>query len=169
MRVSSSGLLVPENVLDATEEYLTPQQAAIDTAESKWFHDALKARDSRLSLIFVKPGSVVFPYSPMWYIVRRNDNAPQSFWAIHDGEYGYCRPTQRHLDAFFSTDAAARPDLRDQIVKQRHRELEAKEKARQEKHREFREKLTERLAHEFDASVPVTGKMKKAFKGVAGA
>lgn len=163
---TSSGLLIPDNALDATGEYLSPAEAARHCVEAAWFRKLLKSVDPRLDLIFVKPGSKVFEHSPRFYITRRSENAHDQYWVIQDREGNYCVPTQEHFDRFQSGDAAKRPSLWKEYEANREARVERARKHKEELRREFREKLTERLDHIYDpARVLITGSHKQKLEG----
>lgn len=161
---AKSGLLIPDNVSDSTEQFetVTPKMAARHSYESVWFREELKALDERLDLIFVKPGSTTFPDSPRFYILRVSEELPDQWWVIQDENGEYCKPTEAHLKRFVEGDATRNPDRREQWVKTRtDREARAR-KRKQELLDEFEEKLLERLDFEFDGKgLFVTGDMKE--------
>lgn len=166
---ASNGLMIPENVLEATGEYVSPEQAAQDSYEALAIREELRRVDPRLDVIFVKPGSEAFPISPRWYFVRRNEQTVDSYWVIQDENENYSPPTFKHVEWLRRFDTAARGRaVWDEFEKARKEREARAEKRRQELRREFREKLLERLDFIFDGpSVQITAEHKEKLNGEA--
>lgn len=145
-----SELVLPDNVLQATEQYVPPEQVARDFQESRWFRDLLQSVDRRLDLIFVKPGAEAFEHDCRFYIIRRNEQTVPSFWVIQDEQGQYCEPQERHFRRFMQGDSATNPDLWRDFLMVREARLAKGRKAAEELRREIREKLAERLDYVFD-------------------
>jgi hypothetical protein len=161
--VSENELLVPQNILDATNEY---SSAEYELDQVMDFRKYLKQIDSRLDVIWVKPGAKVFPKGNRWYIIRRNETVMPSFWLVEDEHENYCVPDERHLNKLREYDTAAHPDVWKKFQRAHtERKLRA-EKAIEAKREEFRTKLAERLDHVFDANILVTPAMKDQIEGV---
>jgi len=147
-----SELILPENVTDATEQYRAEQDVALAVA----FERELKKYDPRLSLIWVKENSTVFPRSPRWCIVRRNEKTVDSYWLIETEDDEYSEPTPKHFERLISIDTwGPNHAFRDNLKKDRERKEAAALYRKEEKRREFREKLNERLGHVYDTQVSV--------------
>lgn len=147
--VEKGELLIPDNVLEATGDYVSPEKAAQHSAESVWFREELKRVDEMLDLIFVKPGSKVFPISPRFYITRRSHHLPDQWWVIQDDDGTYCPPDMRHLNRFLEGDMSRNPRILEKMRKQRGEREERARRRKQELLDEFSEKLLERLDFEF--------------------
>jgi len=160
-----SDLILPENVLDATEEYVAAD-AAHDVGMAIAFQAELKKRDSRLTLIFVKEGAETFPKSPRWYVVRRNEETVDTYWVIEDEHGEYSEPRPIHLERLdqLDTTTGGRDPLRELAEKHMRKKLES-EKKKADKSAEFRETLGERLDHVYDGRIAVPGEKKPAKEG----
>ena len=143
-------LLLPDDALQATDQYVPPERVARDSAEARWFIDLLQGVDPRLTLIFVKPGAPSFEHSCRFYIVRWNENAQPSYWVIQDEHGGYCEPQERHFRRFMQGDSATNPHLWRDFMMVRDTRIRNAQKAAEELRREVREKLAERLDFVFD-------------------
>jgi hypothetical protein len=176
--VTQSGLILPDDPLDATQEYESPERVARDGFENQWFRRELKSIDANLDLIFVKPGAKSFPHDCRYYIIRNNPDGSSAHWVIQSADGGYSPPTWAHLMKFQQGDSAKHPRLWEEFQKNAEKRKKAAEKERQELSREFQEKLLERLNYEFDgAGILIDaaakqkvheGSMKKATKGIVG-
>lgn len=140
-----SALNAPELVLsDRTSEQID-YDAAGEVAHARLFLVGLKEIDPRLDLVYAKPNSTLLQ-GGYWYIVRRNDDAPPAFWVVQNDDGSPCAPDERHLQRMHEMDTARNGGYeafnrgRDEAKKKAERE-------RVETHREFREKLDEKLAH----------------------
>lgn len=161
---AKSGLIIPPNILDATEEFdtVSPREAARHGYEAIWFREELKSLDPSLDLIFVKPGSRVFPESPRFYITKYREHTNDAFWVIQDENGNYCPPDQRHLDRFMQGDTHRNPRLRDEYQKTREMRKRRAAKRKAELLDQFEEMLLERLDFVFDGpGLHVTGAHKE--------
>jgi hypothetical protein len=145
-----SELLLPDDALQATEQYVDAELVARDFAEARWFRDLLQGVDPRLALIFVKPGAVSFEHPGRFYIIRRNEQAQPSYWVIQDERGRYCEPQERHFRRFMQGDAATNPNLWRDFLMVRETRIRKAREAGEELRREIREKLKERLDFVFD-------------------
>lgn len=158
----SDGIAVPDDYLDATDEY--NEADAIDQCVD--FRRWLKEVDSRFDLVYVKVGAKSWPKDNRWYIVRRNDNGlPANIWVVEDEQGDYCEPNERHAARLREMDAAAHPRLWDDIQKRRAKKALDVELRHEATRDEFRTKLGERLDSIFGSSVAITEKMKDSFSG----
>ena len=165
--IVSKELVIPDNPFDARDEWATIEEAQRDVAAALDFRRLLKDIDSRLDLIWVKEGTRAFPKGERWYIRRHNDYGMDNYWLVEDEHEDFCVPDIRHLRRLQEYDTAAHPDVWQKFVKRRLDKQLRAEKAMEEKSLEFRTKLGERLAHEFDAQIAVTSGMKAAIEGKA--
>jgi hypothetical protein len=134
-------------------------EAAGDLAHCRLFLVWLKDLDSRLDLLFAKPGAKVLDEG-YWYIYRKNEGFPPSFWKVCNDDGSYCVPDERHIKRLQQIDSASHPDLWRQYEKRKADARRAGEKTSEEQHREFREKLEERLKSLYGTSIAVTPSMK---------
>ncbi len=131
------------------------EQAARSMAAARAFLAELKLIDSRLELIWARPNAESLD-GGFWYIVRRNEHAPDTYWQVNDGEGVYADPEWRHLERLKAADASAHPRIYEDYRRRCDADRAAGEKSRQERHAEFRERLMERLAHVFDTQIAVS-------------
>lgn len=149
------GLYLPEEVQEEIEA-VRRSGSHYDVAER--FRVRLKQIDARLDLIWVKRGATSFPVPGRWYIVRRtNDGAAAAFWVVQDDRGRYCDPTDQHLERLQAMDSHAHPDVWRRMQRTRRAEDAGRKKATEEKRREFRETLLERLDFNNRVQIPVTG------------
>jgi hypothetical protein len=157
-----SELLLPDDVLQATDQYVPAEQVARDFAESRWFRDLLQGVDSRLDLIFVKPGAPSFEHSCRFYIIRRNEMAQPSYWVIQGEQGEYCEPQERHFRRFMQGDSATNPNLWREFMMVREARIARARRNAEELRREVREKLKERLDFVYDGpGLLVPGRYKE--------
>lgn len=150
-------LWTPQSELEATAEY----EVERIKGRMSWFLGELKKLDSRLGLIYIKPGSTVFPKSPRWAITRKNELTLPSYWIIEDENGNFCEPDQRHLDRMHQMDAAKSKTSAAQILEDERRRVDAEKRAaKEETSREFREKLLDRLNHIYDPRISVPKDIK---------
>lgn len=123
-------------------------------ASARAFLRELKAIDSRLELIWARPNAESLD-GGFWYIVRRNEHAPDTYWQINDGDGVYADPEWRHIERLKAADAAAHPRIYEDYRRRCDADRAAGEKTREELHREFRERLLERLGHVYDTQIAV--------------
>ncbi len=148
-----SELAAPELVLsDRTSEQID-YQAAHEVASVMGFRVALQEIDPRLDVVFAKPGAKVLD-GGYWYIVRFNDNAPPSFWKVSDEHDAPCAPDERHLRRMHEIDTTRNGGYQ-RFERIREQAARAEQKQREEQHREFREKLDERLGHLYGSRIVV--------------
>ena len=148
----------PESELEATAEY----EAGRIADRCRWFVRELKSRDPRLGLIYIKSGSTTFPKSPRWAIVRDNELINPSYWMIEDEHGEFCEPQQRHLDRLDEMDASKKTvGPGEELARAREAKQREKLGRKNEKRREFREKLLDRLNHLYDARVSVPRDIKE--------
>lgn len=151
-------LWLPEEV---AEEYTPAAQGDADVQKALEFRGLLKQVDDRLDIIWVKPYAPSFPIGGRWYIIRQGTlGAAWSFWIIQSPSGEYAAPEESDLDELRERDAAAHPDVWRRMLKARADEERRREKAKDELHREFREKLDERIRHNHDTQVAVTEEFK---------
>ena len=132
-------------------------EAAKSYASAMLFREWLKEIDPRLDIVWAKAGSKNIR-GERWYIIRRNDNAPISWWMVNDGtpDEGYADPGPEHIERLRQMDSAARPGAWHEYRKRcEERERQGKRK-REEIFARMREALEERLAHEYDTSISVS-------------
>lgn len=130
----------------------------------------LKQIDSRLDLVFAKAHATWTPHPGRWHIIRRNEGAPWSFWAVlaEDGE-SYSEPYERHLQALKARDSAANPRLWEEHRKAVARERLDRQLRADERHAQFREGLSDRLDHLFDARIATDGAAGSTLERILGA
>jgi hypothetical protein len=151
------GLWMPERVEQAREQ----QEGVEGVAAALAFRRRLKELDSRLDLFYSKPTATAFkPHR--WIITRRNDLVPDSYWLVEGEDGEYCEPSDKHFQRLQEYDTQAHADVWKRMEREQKRRRESGEKKHEEKRREFREKLLERLDHEFETTVPVTSADKAA-------
>ena len=140
-----SALATPELVLsDSTSEQID-YQAAHEVAACQLFRVALQDLDPLLDIVFAKPGAKLLE-GGYWYIIRRGDGQVPAFWKISDEDDQPCMPDERHLRRMHEIDSRRNGGY--EAFNRGREQAKAKaEKQRLEQHREFREKLDERLAH----------------------
>lgn len=164
-----SQLVLPENVLDATGSYVDPEQAAQDTLVMLEWNRLIKDLDPRLSFHFVPPQDptkpTMWPKDQRWYLVRRNELVADSFWVVEDEQGEYCTFSRKHYDKFREMDTHRSPHVWREFRKREEARLAAVEKRTQEKRREFREKLLERLEFNDTTTIAVTPEMKERLAG----
>lgn len=141
---------IPLDVLSATDEYVVAEKLA----SAVMFRRRLKEIDSRLDLIFVHERSIVFPDSPRYYIIRRNDVGPTAYWVIQTPDGEYCEPGEEHIQALQRKDAASR-NLADELRRAHEKAELEKQKAKVARSEQFREALNERLSHVLDTRIAV--------------
>jgi hypothetical protein len=161
VEVIGGDLVVPDNPLLAEDEY----DAGHDVAVVLDFRRLLKQIDARLDIIWVKAGARVFPKGERWYIVRHNEGVAPSYWMVEDEHGGFCVPDLRHLERLQEYDTAAHRDVWRKFTQRRLDKQLRHDKRMDDKSEEFRTRLGERLAFEFDAQVAVTSGMKDALAG----
>jgi hypothetical protein len=125
----------------------------------------LKEIDSRLDVIWAKEGSTSLQ-GGRWYIVRNNDDAPPTYWCVQNPDGSYADIGPEHVERMKAIDAAAHPGLYKRFRDAETKRRLANKKTSEDKHREFREKLEERIASMMDASIFVTPQMKARADGL---
>lgn len=129
---------------------------APDIAVAKAFDDLLQTLDSRLRCIWVKPDAESFPVGGRWYIARFHSNPELSaYWVIQGDNGEYCEPQMRHFERLQAMDTWTGRRTYQDFVDARSAKKKAQAKQFEEKRREFREKLDERLRHINDARISV--------------
>ncbi len=133
-----------------------------DVAVAQRFGELLRALDDRLRLFWVKPDATSFSDPGRWHIAWVHPHNPElNTYFVVKGENGeYAPPTDSDIEALQRIDTYSGRRSYQQIANARTRKQEAKDKAFEEKRREFRETLTDRLAHLYDPRVAITGAMK---------
>jgi len=166
-----SGLYAPGTVNEANEEWTEAQESS---SKAIAFRRLLKEVDPRLDLLWVKENAEFFPIACRWYIVRWNENVDASYWVIQTDDGEYSDPEMEHFNRLRQNDTA-NVDVWEEYQKARVSREKSSANRLEELRREFREKLTERLDHIYNASVPITNKPKSmqsnksALKGIASA
>jgi hypothetical protein len=158
---AAGGIHLPNTML---EEY--DQQAAKSIGYAGLFRHSLKQLDTRLDLVWAKPGAEALD-GGFWYIVRRNDDAPASYWKIQTEQGEYADPGPEHLEWLKSIDSHRHPGVYHDHRKRQDERVRQGKKRMEELHREFREKLEERVAQLYGTSIAVTGEMKARAAGDA--
>ena len=155
---------LPELVISEQTGEQLDYEAVREMGQARLFQAMLKERDVRLDLLWAKPGAKLLD-GGYWYIIRRNEGAPASYWKVEDEDGKPCAPGDRHLAELDRIDAAKHPDAYRQYRKRQDALRAAGEKTSDEMHREFREKLEERLASVYDTRIAVTAAMKARADG----
>ena len=156
-RHDNSSLVIPGMAADEID-----YDAAQDMAVAAMFRLMLKDYDNQLDLVFARPGAE-FLKGGYWHIVRRNPEPyPASFWEISEPDGSYCAPREEHFRRLQEMDAATNPTFYEDYRKRRAAAVAAGEKLEEEKHREFREKLLDRMNHLYRPQVHISGAMKDA-------
>lgn len=141
-------------------------QAACEVGEAILFRQLLQDYDPDLDLIRAKENATSPGLKPgYWYIVRRpnlNVGRAWGLWEISEPNGDYCMPREEHFDRLREKDAWARPGLYHEYRKRQEEKVRQGEKRDAELHREFREKLNERLKFNHSRAVMVPKKMEAA-------
>lgn len=144
------------------EHFDAAQDAQTDVEAALEFRRRLRAHDSTLDLIWIRKDAPSFNVDQRWAIVRRNPNAPPTYWVIHDGEGGYSPPTEGHFERLKALDVSARRGGEDHWRRARERERLASERRRELGRQERVGASLERIRHHFDVSVSVPATARTA-------
>lgn len=160
----------------ATPEFLISQQtgeefefdAAREIAEVHLFREWLHELDVRLDILYAKPGAKLLD-GGYWYIYRRNEAAVPTYWKVSDADGRPCVPDRRHIEMLERIDGSRHPRIYQEYRQRQDRARRAKEETAEDRHREFREKLDEKLKHiyEADARIFLPGYVKDKLAGGA--
>lgn len=152
-------LILPGHVVDEYEGGIEH-----DIAVAQSFNKLLRALDPQLRLFWVKPDATSFTDPGRWHIARVHEHNPElnTYFVIHDGTpaKGYAAPSDKDIEALKAIDVSTGQRTYSQIEGARTAKQKAREKAFEEKRRQFRETLTERISHLYDPKVSITGAMK---------
>lgn len=119
------------------------------------FDHMLQALDPNLRLVWVKHDAKNFSDPGRWHIVRFHPNPELvAYWVVQNPDGSYCEPTERHLERLRQMDSHTR-DVMEDIRQRRKAKAAARRKLVDERRREFREKLTERLEHIASSKISV--------------
>jgi hypothetical protein len=164
-------ILLPQhssNELAAEQE----RDAALGVGLGHLMATALHDIDHRLQLRFAKPGARLLDEG-YWYFIRFNDaGVAPSYWKLTekgglDDEHGpgYSHPEWAHIESLQKRDTWRHPHVWREYEKRRANARRDREKHSEELHREFREKLLDRLNHIYGVQIAVTGAMKARADG----
>lgn len=121
------------------------EMAIADIGVAMKFEETLRAIDDRLRCFWVKPDATSFDNPGRWHIGFLHGNPElNQYWVIQNDDGSYCEPQDRHLARLQAADTS-RFDVYARITQNRAEAAKARQKAFEEKRREFREKALERL------------------------
>lgn len=138
-------------------------EAAKDFAAVALVREWLKEIDERLDVMWVRPGAQSLD-GGFWYFVRRNEGMAASYWKIYetrDGREVYCEPQERHVLGLMQLDASKHPDAYRRYRKRQDEARKAREATAEERHREFRELLEERVRSLYEPSIFIPERIKE--------
>jgi hypothetical protein len=141
-------LLIPGH---AAEEF----DATHDIAVARAFDEMLKTLDPRLRCFWVKADSVNFENPGRWHVGFFHSNPElRTYFVVQDPDGSYCEPSERHFEELKRRDSWTRNAYSD-IERARAQRKGRAVRAFEEKRREFREKLLDRLGHIHDSRISV--------------
>lgn len=157
-------LILPDH---AADEYVDGLDYDIWVAKA--FNDMLRQLDPHLRCFFARPNSTSFEHPGRWHIARLhpsgNDELNQYF-VVQTPEGEYTTPQQYHFDRLVERDVGRDAKRAYEKMQNARNERQAKRlKNFEDKRREFRELLEERLAHVYGTRIAVTGGMKERAGG----
>lgn len=124
-------------------------EAAYEVSGAILFRQMLKEYDEDLELYRVKEQSTHPDLTPgYWFIFRKpnyNVGRAPGLWRINEPDGSYCEPRLEHFERLKEKDAWARPGLYQAYRARQDERARQGEKRNEELHREFREKLDERV------------------------
>lgn len=129
---------------------------APDITVAKAFDDLLQTLDKRLRCIWVRENATSFANPGRWHIARFHSNPELSaYWLIQNEDGSYCEPQMRHFERLQAMDTWTGRRTYQDFVDARSAKKRKQAQAFEEKRREFREKLDERLRHIQNARISV--------------
>jgi hypothetical protein len=151
--IETPALLLPGHVVDEFTDGIEH-----DIAVAQAFNKLLHEIDPQLKCFWVKEGAKSFGNPGRWHIVRQHPHNDElnTYWCVSKPDGSYCVPDDSHLRALKAMDTHTGAHTYDTVQQARTSKALAKEKAFEEKRREFREKLAERASHLFDARISVS-------------
>jgi hypothetical protein len=154
MNLAKPELLLPGHVVDEFTDGIEH-----DIAVAQAFNRLLQEIDPQLKCFWVKEGAKSFANPGRWHIVREHPTNVElnAYWVCTNPDGSYCVPNDTHLEALKRIDTHTGQRTYGDIQQARTSKALAREKAFEEKRREFREKLAERASHLFDARISVPG------------
>lgn len=150
-------LLLPGHLVDEYDDGIVH-----DITVAQRFNALLKELDEQLCCFWVKEGATSFTNPGRWHVGRVHPHNVElnTYWCIQNDDGSYCVPSDVHLEALKRIDTFTGQRTYSQIENARTTKQLARSKAFEEKRREFRESLEDRISFLYDPKVLITGPMK---------